>query len=218
MPGGLDALFRLNITQVVNGQQCINSFFARSKPTDPLPSLAAVCDQLITDYELWIQPGMRGVQTGSVQHTQAQALCLNPPLVAQSIKSYTTVFGLVAGDTLPPHDAAVLSWYTVAPGRRTHGRTYLAGFPENRQNLGIIDAVGKADIKNLADTMLGRFGEGGTSPYYWFGVYSRKNGVTRDPGPPPMLHWSVLTHVPWKRFTVNEVLGTQRHRRIGRGI
>lgn len=218
MPGGADALFRLNITYVVNGQNCINSFFARSKPGDPLPNFSAVCDQLITDYELWIQPGMRGIQTTTTQHIGAVALCLNPPGVAQSVKGYTAVFGLVGGDTLPPHDAAVLSWYTRFPGRRVHGRHYFGGFPESMQNSGVIDANGKQMIKNLADTLLGRFGDNGTSPYYWFGVYSRANGVTRDPGPPPHLNWSVLTHVPWSRFTVNEVLGTQRHRRIGRGV
>lgn len=218
MPGGVDMLTRLNVTYQSCGQTCLWSIFARSKPADPLPNALAVTDKLITDFEVWIMGRMKQFMASDTQFIGAVATTLNPRGAAQSVKGYTTDFGNVAGDVLPPHDAAVLSLYTPFPGRRTHGRMYFGGVPESLQNQGVLTAAAKTSIKNLADILIGTFGWDGTSPNYWWGVYSRKNGAIREPGPPPFISYSPLTHIPWSRYTVNERLGTQRHRKLGRGI
>jgi hypothetical protein len=218
MPGGIDALFRLNVTFYVEGQNCQQSFWARSKPADPLPNLFAACDQLITDFEIGVNGRYKQLQTTSTQLIGAVATCLSPAGSAQSVKGYTTEFGFVTGDAMPPHDAAVLSLYTRYPGRRTHGRLYIPGIGESMQAGGVLNAGAKSSLKNLGDWLVGQFGEGGSSPYYWWGVYSRKNGATRHPGPPPFISYSPLTHIPWYRHVPQERLGTQRHRKIGRGF
>jgi hypothetical protein len=218
MAMGVDALTRMNVTYRTCGQTCQWSVWARSKPADPLPNHLAVCDKLISDFEVWIMGRMKQFMATDVQFIGVVATMLNPPNTAQSVKGYTTDFGQVAGDVLPPHDAAVLSLYTPYPGRRTHGRMYFAGIAEASQNQGILSATAKASIKNLADILIGTFGWDGTSPNYWWGVYSRKNGATRLPGPPPYISYSPLTLIPWTRYSVNEQLGTQRHRKLGRGI
>lgn len=218
MPGGIDALFRMNATFFVEGQNCVQSFWARSKPNDPLPTLFAVCDRLIFDFEVGIYPRYKQLQTISTQLVGVVATCLNPPGVAQSVKGYIGEFGFVSGDAMPPHDAAVLSLYTRYPGRRVHGRLYIPGIGETMQAGGILTASAKTSLKNLGDWLLGEFGEGGSSPYYWMGVYSRKNGAVRQLGPPPYISYSPLAHIPWWRHVANERLGTQRHRKIGRGV
>jgi hypothetical protein len=218
MPGGIDALIRLNVTWLVQGQNCQQSFWARSKPADPLPNLFAVCDQLITDFEIGIKGRYAQLQTTDTQLIGAVATVLNPRGAAQSVKGYTTDFGFVTGDAMPPHDAAVLSLYTPYAGRRVHGRLYIPGIGESMQAGGTLTSGAKASLKNLGDWLIGQFGMNGSSPNYWFGVYSRKNGATRNPGPPPFISYSSLTHVPWSRHVANERLGTCRHRKIGRGF
>lgn len=218
MPGGIDALFRLNITSIYRGVQMINSFWARSKPTDPLGTLPAVTDKLIFDFEANILPRMKLCCTQSTQFFGAVAVCLNPLAAAQTVKSWTTEFGAVLGEGLPPHDATVLSLYTAYPGRRVHGRLYIGGIPETAQDGGEITAGHVANVKNMADMLMSLFGEGGSSPNYWWGVYSRANGRVRQPGPPPYFTYDPLAHIPWKRYVIQNRIGTQRHRKLGRGI
>lgn len=218
MPNGVDALSRLTVTYVYRGVNCLNSFWIRSKDTDPLTTFQQVTDKAILDFEIGVLPRMRACMTTSTQFIGAVCTMLNPLASAQSIKSYTTEFGQVAGEGLPPHDAIVLSLYTGYPGRRVHGRLYLGGVPESLQDGGEITSAAQASVKNLGDWLIGQFGEGGSSPNYWWGVYSRANGRVRQPGPPPYFTYSPLTLIPWKRHAVNVRLGTQRHRKLGRGI
>jgi hypothetical protein len=218
MPNGVDALSRLTVTYVYKGVNCLNSFWARSKPADPLTTFQQVTDKLILDYEIGVMGRMKQLMTTDTQFIGAVATMLNPLASAQSVKSYTTDFGQVAGDGLPPHDAGVLSLYTGYPGRRVHGRLYLGGVPESMTTGGELTAAYLTAMKNLGDWLIGQFGDAGTSPNYWWGVYSRANGRTRQPGPPPYFSYSPLTLIPWKRHVTNIRIGTQRHRKLGRGI
>lgn len=218
MPAGADGLVRLNVTYTCAGQVCQTSFWARVKPTDPSPTWQAVCDNMILDFEIGVMGRMKQLQGASVQWIGAVAITLSPLGSAQTVKGYTTDFGAVAGDILPPHDCAVLSLYSRYPGRRVHGRISIAGIPESLQNAGELTSTGEAALKNLGDWLIGQFGEAGTSTRYWWGVYSRKNGNGIGLGPPPYITYDPLAHVPWSRHVPNKRLGTNRHRKIGRGI
>lgn len=160
---------------------------------------------------------MKQLMVTGCRLTALQALTMNPRGTAQSLAGFTTEFGSLSGEGMPPHDAAVLSLYTDYPGRRTHGRLYISGLGESIQTEGELTSSGEFSLKNLGDWLIQNFGENGFSPYYWWGVYSRANGATRMPGPPPFISYSPLTLIPWARHVPNKVLGTQRHRRIGRG-
>lgn len=218
MPGGVDAIYRLNVTYIVAGQNCLFSIFARSKPGDPLPNHLAVCDKFISDWEIRIMSRFKAMVTTSTQIIAAVAQCLNPPFTAQAVKNYVAEFGANPGDTLPPYCAAVLSLYTQFPGRRTHGRMYISGIPESFQNAGVMDATSVGNLNQLGGNLVNEFGQNGTSPNYWWGVYSRKNGNGLSSTIPPFITYSPLALIPWTRYNANSRLGTQRHRVIGRGI
>jgi hypothetical protein len=194
-----------------------HNFWARVRETDPSPTWQAVCDHMITDYIVGVWPRIKQVCVSSLQLIGTQAMTMNPRGTAQSLMGYTAEFGSLAGEGLPPHDAAVLSLYTDYPGRRTHGRMYISGIAESIQTDGILSASAKTSLKNLGDWLTGQFGTLGTSPYYWWGVYSRANGAVRHLGPPPYISYGNEYLIPWSRHVVNEVIGTQRHRKIGRG-
>lgn len=217
MPAGADGLLRLTAFYTFQSQNMQHNFWARVKESDPSPTWQAVCDHLITDFIAGIWPRMKQLMVTGVKLTSTQALTMHPRGTAQSLAGYTTEFGSVAGEGLPPHDAAVLSLYTDYPGRRTHGRLYISGIGESMQTNGELTSGAEFSMKNLGDHLVGSYGESGTSPYYWMGVYSRANGAVRLPGPPPFISYSPLTLIPWARHVPNKVLGTQRHRKIGRG-
>jgi hypothetical protein len=217
MPVGADGILRLISYYSYKNQTMTNSFWARPKPDDPSPTWQAICDHMSNDFVIGVWPRMKQFMSSSVQLIATQTQVLTGG-AAMTIGSYTTEFGNVSGDALPPHDAVVLSLYTQYPGRRVHGRQYLPGVPESLQNQGELTDPAVALVKNYGDWLIVQFGENGFSPYYWWGVYSRANGVTRQPGPPPFLSYSPLAHIPWDRHVVQRVLGTQRHRKIGRGM
>lgn len=217
MPAGADGILRLTAFYTFKGQSMQHNFWARVRETDPSPTWQAVCDHMITDYIVGVWPRIKQLCVSSLQLTGTQAMTMNPRGTAQSLMGYTAEFGSLAGEGLPPHDAAVLSLYTDYPGRRTHGRMYISGIAESIQTDGILSASAKTSMKNLGDWLTGQFGQLGTSPYYWWGVYSRANGAVRHLGPPPFISYGNEYLIPWSRHVVNEVIGTQRHRKIGRG-
>jgi len=216
MPVGADGLLRLTVSMTYKNQTMNNLFWARPKPDDPSPTWQALCDHMSNDFIIGVWPRMANLMCSGVKLDGTITRVLTGGQ-AQTIAPYTTEFGNVAGDGLPPHDAAVLSLYTMYPGRRVHGRLYIGGIPESRQEQGELNTDGLFYLNQLGAWLIQNFGEDGYSPYYWWGVYSRSNGVVRQPGPPPFLSYSPLAHVPWYRWSPSKVLGTQRHRRIGRG-
>lgn len=217
MPVGADGICRLTAFYRYKNQEMQHNFWARPKPDDPSPNWQALTDRMVADFMIGIWARIRLLTSTQMQLTALQAQTLTPRGTAQTITGFTTDFGAYSGDGMPPHDAAVLSLYTDYPGRRTHGRLYISGLPESIQSNGELTTEGEFSLKNLGDWLVQNFGEAGNSPHYWYGVYSRANGATRQPGPPPWISYSPLAHIPWARHVPNKVLGTQRHRKIGRG-
>lgn len=217
MPAGADGILRLTVFYTYKGQSMQHNYWARVKETDPSPTWQAVCDHMVTDHIVGVWPRMKQLMVSSLKMVAVQCMTMNPRGTAQSLMGYTAEFGSLAGEGLPPHDAGVLSLYTDYPGRRTHGRLYIPGIAESIQTDGELSASAETSMKNLGDWLIGQFGQLGTSPYYWWGVYSRANGAVRQPGPPPYISYGNEYLIPWSRHVVNKVLGTQRHRKIGRG-
>lgn len=218
MGHGIDALYRLNVTIYFNTVNCIQSFWYRAKPTTPAANVQVECDTIVSDWTTFILPKYQAFCVGECQFISAVCTCLNPLNAAQTITNYNLKFGLAAGEGLPPHDAAVLSLYTAFPGRRTHGRLYIPGVPEGNHLQGNLSTAWQTKLDDIGFTLLQHYGETGTFANCWGGVYSRKNGRVLQVGPPPYYTYSPLAHIPWKRYTANLRVGTQRHRKTGRGI
>jgi hypothetical protein len=213
-----DTLIRLNVTFLYDGQNCINSFWARMKPTTTATLYITACQIVANEWYVNVWPNYKVSMVPQVQLIGVVAQTMNPSNSAIYPIFPVADFGSRSGDGMPSNCAAVLSWYSQYPGRRTHGRIYIPGISELDCTLSRLNTTGMATIKNLADTLLGRYGDTGSSPEFWFGIYSRKNGVSRNIGPPPFLSYDPTTHYPFKRYKVNDVLGTQRHRMQHRGV
>lgn len=217
MPVGADGVVRLTANYSYKGQAMQHNFWGRPKPGDPSPTWQALTDKMVADFMLGTWARIRLLTSTSMQLTSLQAMTLTPRGTAQTLQGFTTDFGALAGDGMPPHDAALLSLYSRYPGRRVHGRLYISGIVEATQKEGELQSDALFSLKNLGDWLIQQFGEGGTSPHYWYGVYSRANGATRHAGPPPFISYDPLAHVPWSRHVPNVQIATQRHRKIGRG-
>jgi hypothetical protein len=218
MPAGADILYRLNITWFLFGQNCINSFFFRSKETSPLDTIPHELSDLHDDIRNHLLSSLRSVMSSDCQLLTSILFNLNGPEFYTDVRTYEGQFGNIAHSSLPTTIAQVLSWRTAYRGRRVHGRSYIPGVPQAAQVANELSPDGQSLLDNAGSNIVGFFGDGGSCRSAWFVCFSRKNGATRSPGPPPTIVYSPLAGIPVNRYVADTVLFTQRHRLAGRGI
>jgi len=125
--------------------------------------------------------------------------------------------GFQGGDSLPSFCAGLLSFRTGISGRSAHGRLYLPGVPEDLVSESRLEGVSLGQLQAIGTQLVTRYGVAGTFANARYGVFSRRLGVTRDPGPPPRLVYSTAGF-----FTVNSSIArpevaTIRKRKLARG-
>lgn len=218
MPGGLDILYRVNVTWYLLGQNCQNSFFFRSKPTAPRSTIPLEMSSIHDDIQNKIYSGFRDQMSNQVQLVASVLTNLNGPNFYEDVRSYTTLFGNIVGPAMPTTLAVVVGWFTGYRGRRVHGRTYIPGIPISQVAGNDLSIAYASGLSSKLNTILSWFGSGGSSSDCWLVCFSRKNGTRLDAGPPPHLVYDSLAGVPITNFVIDGALGTQRHRKEGRGI
>lgn len=218
MPGDADILYRCNVTWTLLGQNCLNSFFFRSKPGAPYDNIPAEMSDLHDQIRNQLLTPLRNILSQQVQLVASVLVNLNGGVFYEDPRSYVAQFGGVGSDSLPSYCAQVISWRTAFRGRRVHGRTYLPGVPKISVNGNDLEPSAQVTLDAAAGTILDHFAETSRFSYPFLVVYSRKNGVTTDPGPPPALVYSPLAGIPVTRYVIDATVFTQRHRLEGRGI
>lgn len=218
MPGDEDILYRCNVTWSLLGQNCINSFFFRSKPGSAYASIPAEMSDLHDNIRNDILNPLRGIMSQQVQQIASVLVNLNGPVFYEDPRSYVGLFGGVASDSLPSYCAQVISWRTAFRGRRVHGRTYIPGVPRINVTGNDLQVSAQTSLDAAAGTILDNFAETSRFSYPFLVVYSRKNGTHIDPGPPPAVVYSPLAGIPVTRYVIDATVFTQRHRLAGRGI
>jgi hypothetical protein len=213
-----DVLYRCNVTWSLLGQNCINSFFFRTKAAATYASIPDEMNDLMNNINNDIINPLRGVMSSNVLLVAAVLVNLNGGVFYEVVRDYVGVTGAVVSDSAPSFVAMVISWRTRFRGRRVHGRTYVPGVPMSYISGNELTTAGHAALNGAAGTILDNFAEDSRFSYPWLACFSRKNGTTIDPGPPPAVVYSSLAGVPVVRFIADTTLYTQRHRLAGRGI
>lgn len=214
MAGGLDALYKYTITWRYQNQEMKTVLWFRSKTTSPKTDAGEEVAAIMTEVSAWFTTNVLAFSNVGLQVISAVGQVMDGGLAYQAILNYVNTFATQPGDGLPPHDAAVISLYTPFHGRRLHGRIYIPAISEGDQVGGQLTAAATTRLNKIAADYLTRFGENGTSSFVWGCVFSRANGTTRNPGPPPHIVYDSLAAIPVTRTTVNSLIRTQRHRLI----
>lgn len=217
MPDALDLLCRYKLNGSFLGQSILTTLWFRSKETADPQDQQAFLDGLMNEIEIFLLTNYLNCCTSDYEATDASLEILSGGLPYQTIRSYVGRFGLHAPQSLPPHDAQLLSLYTGFHGRRLHGRLYLPAIGEADQDAGRLSSTAFGRLDTFGALLVSRFGSVGSSPFAWVCVFSRKNGVQRVPVPIPHLVYDVLAANPVTRYVAHQVIATQRHRRIGIG-
>lgn len=214
MAGGLDALYKYTITYTYKGQTINNVLWFRTKTQSPKTDAGEEVIAIMSTVFSWYTANVLAFANVGLQVIQSVGQVMDGGLNYQAILNHVNTFGAIAGDGLPPHDSALISLYTPFHSKRTHGRLYIPAISESDQEGGQLTQAATVRLNKIASDYLTRFGENGSDTYVWGCVFSKANGTTRNPGPPPHIVYDRLAAIPVTRTTVTSVIRTQRHRRI----
>lgn len=215
MPDTRDILYQMILNSTYAGQSMQNVLWFRTYFNTPYTTGALEIDALHSSGNSWWVANFLPLCNNAWSPVTLVTKAMNGPEPLMLITNYTNVVGLKSGDGMPPHDAAVISFYTDLHGKRFHGRSYVPALNESDHSNGVWNAPAQTQIKKIGDDLMTRFGPQGTSTAARLVVFSRKNGATRFPGPPPYISYNSLAGIYVTRFTVSSKVRTQRHRLMG---
>lgn len=218
MPVGADAIYQLVITWKLFGQFCQNVIIFRTKPDSHSDTIDEEVNFLINDTRNWIIDPLRLVMSTDCQLIQSIITTLTPPVSPMAAQDWIGVAGSIGTTALDSVLAGVISLKSNLSARRNNGRIYVPGIAESLRQGDELSDAGHTGLQAAGDSMISRYGIGGTSTRVWGGIYSRANGRRLVLGPPRHYTYDPLTHVPWYHSIARRVIYTNRHRLEGRGI
>lgn len=215
---GLDGLYRVTLTGVMHGQLVQNSWHFMDRPlllgATYLDSLTLIMQDWIT----YIMEPWKDCVSAEYQFRTLGGQVIDPLGPAEQFVVFENEFGIQEAESLPVHDAGLISWRTGHGGRQNRGRTYIAGFPMVHAAHSLLQNPSLSRLVHLADMFVSRWSPNGTSTAHMMGVYSRKRGDLRDPGPPPVIHHFRDGFLPITNALVRQEIKTMGSRDIGRGL
>ena len=123
--------------------------------------------------------------------------------------------GTLAGDVLPPQNAAVIGLRSGTKGGRRRGRLYFPGITESTNEDGRMIGVQLTALQGLAQKLTDTYGPAGTNTDYRLVIYSPETLTFRPPRTPKPRPGTLVT--PVLSTTLDPIIRTQRHRAIGLG-
>jgi hypothetical protein len=219
MPADFDIayLFRVDMIGEIHGQLTQNSFHFSVYGDLLANNPHQLGSGLLQDFITGALPVVR--QVASQQWAVKLVYCSS--MIPKSEVLYEQAIpeggGFQPDDSLPSHDCFLLRLRTGYGGRSRNGSLHLAGVPEGSSSNSRIEGSLLTDLRGVGDFLIARYGVGGSSDGYLWGLYSRKLGDTRIPGPPPAIAHSLTGFYPVVSVVASNEVSTILKRRLHRG-
>jgi len=210
-PGNL--LWHLTLQYTLHAQRCQNGFYFTNKNSlDDSPAMLGPYTQAIAN-------GFNTRMLASLQAFQNQQVVYNHIVVSTLIPhegpigelDLETLNGFGGDESLPSYCAAILTLRTGFSGKSNRGRLYIAGINEDSATASRLTPDGLAGLTYIGNQLLANYGATGSDPDLRYVMYSKKVGY----GTGPFYGTSGIR--PVTHIVPRSVLGTQRHRLIGKG-
>lgn len=197
----------------LHGQTTETRFWLRGGTSSPASTVAAELQGIRNDMITYVVPAVKAFAS---QEWHAKTL-LTIQMSARPgsfIDDVLSGGGSQVGDSLPSFCAGLLSLRTGLTGRSRVGRIYLPGVAEDFSQDSKLAGDYLGILQSLGSTLLARFGPSGATGYGRIGVFSRKLGVTRNPGPPPTLAYSTAGWTQITSFIARPEVASMRKRKL----
>lgn len=210
-------LYRIKLIGEVHGQATETAFHFQTSDVNVQPSYEVELRETMEDFIQYILPK---VQAFCSQQWSAKTLVGVTLIPRESVFIETRIpngAGFQSDDSLPSHDAGLLSLRTGKGGRSRIGRLYLPGVSENLSSTSRLEGQYLGLLSDFGSTLTQRYGLNGAYPYIRYGVFSRKLGVTRVLLPTPHLIYSHNGFTIVRNTVARPEIATQRRRKLARG-
>lgn len=175
--------------------------------------LSAICNEVAN----YVVPAMQGFCSDDWSAKTVLGVSLIPrPGVLVEVR-IASGSGAQPDDSLPSFCAGLLSIRTGVGGRSGHGRLYIPAPTEDLCSASRLEGNYLTILANIGAVLNTRFGPTGLSNLAYFGIFSRKLGVTRNAGPPATLSYSMAGFMKMTTWIARPELVTQRKRMLARG-
>jgi hypothetical protein len=210
-------LFRVDMLGELHGQLTQNSFHY-SMYGDMLANSPHVQGaSLLQDFITGALPVIR--QVASQQWAVKLVYCHS--MIPKGLVLYEEAIpeggGFQPDDSLPSHDSYLLRLRTGYGGRSRNGSLHLAGIPEGSSSNSRIEGSLLTDLRGVGDFLLARYGVGGSSDGFLWGLYSRKLGDVRTTIPVVSIDHSLTGFYPITSVVASNEVSTILKRKLHRG-
>lgn len=217
MPVTPRQLYKIKIIGELHGQATETSFWFKGADTstwttvqNELASLRAdFLTNIVPAYKLFCNQNWSAKTMLSIQMTSVPGIFIDDVL---------TGGGTQTGDSLPSFCAGLLSLRTGLTGRSRVGRIYVPGVSEDLSSNSRLEGAYTSVLQSLGSTLLARYGPSGSFAHCRIGVFSRKLGAVRNPGPPPSISYNLSGWTQVTSFIARNEVATMRKRKLAHGI
>lgn len=216
MPVSPRQLYRIKIIGELHGQLTETAFWFRGADTSTWTTAQNELTSLNSHFVANIVPAYKLFCNQQWTHktTLSTQMTAVPGYFIDNVGSGG---GTQVADSLPSYCAGLLSLRTGLTGRSRVGRIYVPGVSEDLSSNSRLEDQYLTILQSLGSALLNFYGPSGSFAHARVGVFSRKLGVTRNPGPPPSLSYSLNGWTQVTAFIARREIATQRKRKLARG-
>lgn len=217
MPLNPLGLYRLKVIGELHGQLTDTSFHFRTHTASTQTTYASELQALVTDFRNNMIPKMQAFahQEWIAKSILAVTLIPRPGVLIEDTLGGLT--GFQVDDCLPSFCSGLLVFRSGVAGRHGHGHIHLPGVAAGLVNASRLESSYLPLLRDIGTTLLQRYGPSGSISIVRTGVFSRVLGVTRNPGPPVTLSYSMSGFFPITSFIARPEVSTMRKRKLFRG-
>lgn len=210
-----ELLFLVTLRWTLHGQNCQNGFYFtnRADQDDSPSSLSSFIAETVAQFRIRILPAIKNLVNNDVNFRSIIGNTIIPhngPIAEQVLEIET---GDQGDESLPSYCAAILTLRTGLGGKSNRGRIYFGGIGENDTADSRLGPDTFVALQNVGNQLLNNFGPTGSYPFLSFVIWSRLLGQDENNQPPQNPFG--IRHVT--QCLARSVLGTQRHRMVGKG-
>lgn len=213
-----NAIYHVRMVGQLHGQIVENGFFFVDAGIAQYPNHGESLQHLLQDFHTYIKDHYVGLCSVEFLLRGFVGTTIAPKFGPVGEIIYNNVLGAQNERSLPSYCAALISWSSGFGGRSRRGRSYIAGIPQTFETESLLSPAGYTAVENLARAFLQRWGPDGTSHSHQICIYSPKLGDITDPAYPGIPIQTFAGISPITTAYIRTVLGTQRKRKLGRGV
>lgn len=210
-------LYRLIVIGELHSQLTQTAFHFTGNVNANYNTHAKEATALVNDFVTWVLPTYKTFCSQEWLCKSVYVVSLIPKSAVLVEHRGATGNGAQGDNCLPSFNAGLLCLRTGVGGRSGSGRLYIPGVAEGLSSNSKLEGTYLALLADIGAALVNRYGPPLVANVARYGLFSRRLGVTRNPGPPPSLTYSMNGFMPITGYIARAEIATMRKRKLAHG-